>query len=72
MGMKMKLFLLLVISASLFAQDYNNGVIKNAELNKFDLNGDGIINSLDNSSYQFNIPVHKSHLSNSSMGFSEL
>src|SRR4030095_564605 len=72
MGMKITLILILVFSASLLAQDYDNGVIKNTELNKFDLNGDGLINSLDNSSYPFNIPVNISPSSSSSMGFTEL
>src|SRR4030095_3670821 len=72
MGMKMKLILILVFSSSLLAQDYDNGVIKNTELNKFDLNGDGVINSLDNSSYPFYFPVHNSSPSSSAMGFTEL
>jgi hypothetical protein len=67
-----KIFFLIFLSASIAAQDLNqSGTITNSWPGFFDLNGDGLVNSTDNSSYQFNltsnITDNRSLLSFSSM-----
>lgn len=62
MGIAMKILLIfLLLTFSALSQDLNrSGTISTNLPSSFDLNGDGAINSLDNSLYQFNLPAVQS------------
>lgn len=67
-----KIYFIFFLSASLFAQDiHNSGIITSGLPSYYDMNGDGLINSHDNESYLFNIPVNSTDNS-SALSFSSM